>query len=132
MMTASTQGDTLREAVLDLLEHVPDVPAAVIARLNRLATRCDLRGDLTLATAPDSYRGRWVRRGQSNTGPGVPGIAHIGSLVESGGPRNAVARCGVRLRGGLQWGAVAVRGRVPAEWRPCRACVRALSGQVAA
>lgn len=135
-MTAAPEGNALRAAARDLADRFPRLHIEVLARLNALAVRYDTELMMreqrqALArreqAARMDTRGRWVRRTQSNTGPGVSGVGHIATAARRTPLNDSEGLCGVTLRGGLEWGHRAVDTSGPdAGWRSCRACLRAL------
>lgn len=123
-MTAATTGaDLLRHAARDLLAHLDNVPRDVTRHLLNMARDLDSEHATAVMVSMD---GRWVRRTRGNAGPGVPGIGHVAATDSGGDLSDAVAACGTRLRGGLDWSHPAKPGNHADGWQPCRACVRTL------
>lgn len=122
-MTATTGAELLRHAARDLLAHLDNVPRDVTRHLLNMAR--DLDSEHATAVMV-SMAGRWVRRTRGNAGPGVPGIGHVAAPDSGADLSNAVAACGTRLRGGLDWSHPAKPGNHADGWQPCRVCVGTL------
>ncbi len=123
MTTATTGADLLRHAARDLLAHLDNVPRDVTRHLLNMARELDSEHATAVMV---SMGGRWVRRTRGNAGPGVPGVGHVAATDSGTDLSNAVAACGSRLRGGLDWAHPAKPGNHAVGWQPCRVCVGSL------
>lgn len=124
MPTSSPEGALLRTAAESLLDHLDHVPRAVTRHLLALAADYDTRRAAFAARA--LLAGCWVRRTRGNGGPGTHGLAHVASDADHR-LGSAVAVCGTRLRGRLDWAHKARPGGHGDGWDPCRVCAAALT-----
>jgi hypothetical protein len=121
----SPEGEAIRDVAEDLADRFPNLPGAVIGRLNYLARLEAARAALE---AIDT-RGRWVRRHRGNGGPGRAGLGHVAAVDTQAHHNNAVALCGTSLRGNLDWAHRATPSKkMPVGWAPCLPCLREANG----